>query len=175
MRCMPVLNRGPQNLRDTPHRPLLWQDDKKWLPLQSNSPVTLHWTRFIIKLLPSHIVTILIRCKLTPYNEMTPIDPVLQYAPSLLIKPYILLTTGEVCLLLWTQIEIFNKVDKIWHFLPVCYSLQRYFFQNKITIYLADMMWTECVQWWSILTGYRMVSSGDTSRYAFQRYICQNK
>ena len=49
---------------------------------------------------------------------MTPIDPVLQYAQSLLKKEtYTLLTTGEAYLVLWTQIEIFYKVDESWHFL----------------------------------------------------------
>ena len=48
---------------------------------------------------------------------MTPFDPVLQYAQSLLLKPYTLVTTGEVYLVLWTQIETFSKVDKSWHFL----------------------------------------------------------
>ena len=57
---------------------------------------------------------------------------------------------------------------------PVCYSFQRYFFPEK-DHYLSNMMWTGCVQWGSILTGYRKVSSGVTSRYAFQRYIYQNK
>ena len=92
-------------------------NDTNWLPLQRNSPVTLQWTRVIMKWLPSHIVPILARCKLTPYNEMTPINPVLQHTQSLLIKPYTLLTTGEVRLLLWTQIEIFSKVNKRGHFL----------------------------------------------------------
>ena len=63
-------------------------NDTNWLPLQRNSPVTLQWTRVVMKWLPSHIVPILARCKLTPYNEMTPINPVLQYTQSLMIKPY---------------------------------------------------------------------------------------
>ena len=87
-------------------------NDTNWLPWQSNSPVTFQWTRVIMKRLPSHVVTILFRCNLTPYNEMTPIDPVLQYAQSLLIKTYTLLTTVEVYLVLWMQIEIFSKVAK---------------------------------------------------------------
>ena len=48
---------------------------------------------------------------------MTPIDPVLQCAQSLSKKNYTLLTMGEAYLVLWTQIEIFFKVDKSWHFL----------------------------------------------------------
>ena len=48
---------------------------------------------------------------------MTLVDPVLQYAQSLLKKTYTLLTTGEAYLVLWTQIEIFFKVDKSWRFL----------------------------------------------------------
>ena len=70
-------------------------NDTNQLPLQYNSPVILQRTRVITKRLPSHIVTILVRCKLTAYNKMTPNDPVLQYAQSLLIKPYLLLTMGE--------------------------------------------------------------------------------
>ena len=93
-------------------------NDTNWLPLQSNSPVTLQWIRVMIKWLPSHIVTILVRCKLTPYNEMTPIDPVLQYAQSLLTKAYTLLTAGEVWLLLWTQIEIFHDDVIKWKHFP---------------------------------------------------------
>ena len=59
--------------------------------------------------------------KLTPYNEMTPIDPVLQYAQSLLKKKtYTLQTTGEAFLVLWTQIEIFFQVDKKVTFLVEC-------------------------------------------------------
>ena len=50
-------------------------NDTNWFPLQSNSPVALQWTRVIIKL--------------TPYNAMTPIDPVLQYAQSLLIQEHV--------------------------------------------------------------------------------------
>ena len=91
-------------------------NDTNWLPFQSNSPVTLQWTRVILKWLASQIVTILVRCKLTPYNGMTPIDPVLQYAQSLMIKPYTLLAMGEVYLVLWAQVEIFSKVDKKFTF-----------------------------------------------------------
>ena len=57
------------------------------------------------------------------YNEMTPIDPVLQYTESLLIKPYTLLTTDEVYLVLWTQIEIFSKFEKNVTFVVECYTL----------------------------------------------------
>ena len=57
------------------------------------------------------------------YNEMTPIDPVLQYTESLLIKPYTLLTTDEVYLVLWTQIEIFSKFEKNMTFVVECYTL----------------------------------------------------
>ena len=107
-------------------------NDRNWLPLQSNPPVTLQWTRVIIKWLPSHIVTILVRCQLASYNEMTHIDPMLQYAQSLLTKPYTLLTTGEVWLLLWTQIEIFSKVDKSWHFLWNDKNFSRFVENNRI-------------------------------------------